>query len=379
MTPRSATPVRGTVALLLAFAALALGCSKAGERAAVPARVEKDTVIFEASSPQLAALQTAPAQPRREALLRLPGRLVWNEDRTVRVFAPFPGRVMTITAKVGDRVSAGQLLAKLAAPEFGIAQSEARKAEQDYVLSQKNLARVEELHAAGVTATKELQAAQADFARTKAERERTQARLRIYGNDDAVDQQYSLRSSIAGVVVERNLNPGQETRPDANPDRPLFVISDPSRLWFLLDVVEKDVGELRAGVEVKLSTSSLGEDRVAGRVLHVADLVDPQTRTVKVRGTVDGADPRLKAEMFVTAELKVPAAKGLIVPARAVYLRGEQYYVFVEDGPGRYVRRAVQLGPGGDGQQVVLAGLEPTQRVVVDGNLLLEKILASKD
>jgi len=368
-----------TSVLLLAFAALALGCSKAGERGAAPARVEKDAVIFEASSPQLAALQTAPAEPRREALLRFPGRLVWNEDRTVRVFAPFPGRVMAITAKVGDRVSAGQPLAKLAAPELGIAQSEARKAEQDYVLSQKNLARVEELHAAGVTATKELQAAQADFARTKAERERTQARLRIYGTDDAVDQQYSLRSSIAGVIVERNLNPGQETRPDANPDKPLFVISDPSRLWFLLDVAEKDVGELKAGVEVKLGTSSLGEERVTGHVLHVADLVDPQTRTVKVRGTVDGADPRLKAEMFVTAELKVPAAKGLIVPARAVYLRGEQYYVFVEDGAGRYVRRAVQLGPGGDGQQVVLGGLEPTQKVVVDGNLLLEKILASKD
>jgi len=379
VTRRTRTSALGTLALLLAFAALGLGCSKAGERAAVPARVEKDAVIFETSSPQLAALQTAPAEPRREALLRFPGRLVWNEDRTVRVFAPFPGRVMAITAKVGDRVSAGQALAKLAAPDLGIAQSEARKAEQDYVLSQKSLARIEELHGAGVAATKDLQAAQADFQRTSAERERTRARLRIYGNDGNVDQQYTLRSSIAGVVVERNLNPGQETRPDANPDKPLFVISDPSRLWFMLDVAEKDVGELKAGVDVKLNTSSLGEERVIGHVLHVADLVDPQTRTVKVRGTVDGADPRLKAEMFVTAELKVPAAKGLIVPARAVYLRGEQYYVFVEDGPGRYVRRAVQLGPGGDGQQVVLGGLDATHKVVVDGNLLLEKILASKD
>jgi cobalt-zinc-cadmium efflux system membrane fusion protein len=375
---RALTPL-GTVASLLTLAVLALGCSKAGERGAAPARVEKDAVIFETTSPQLAALQTASVEPRREALLRFPGRLVWNEDRTVRVFAPFPGRVMAITAKAGDRVGAGQTLAKLAAPELGVAQSDARKAEQDYGLAQKNLARVEELHAAGVAPTKDLQAAQADFARTSAERSRTQARLKLYGTDGTVDQQYSLRSAIAGVVVERNINPGQEIRPDANPDKPLFVISDPSRLWFLLDVAEKDVGELKAGVQVKLGTSSLGEERVVGRIVNIADLVDPQTRTVKVRGTVDAAEPRLKAEMFVTAELKVPAAKGLTVPARAVYLRGEQYYVFVEDGPARFVRRAVQLGPGGDGQQVVLAGLEPTQKVVVDGNLLLEKILASKD
>jgi cobalt-zinc-cadmium efflux system membrane fusion protein len=107
--------------------------------------------------------------------------------------------------------------------------------------------------------------------------------------------------------------------------------------------------------------------------------VDPQTRTVKVRGAVESSDPRLKAEMFVTAELKVPEAKGLVVPARAVYLRGEQYFVFVDAGAGRYVRRAVKLGPASDGAQVVLAGLEPAEKVVVDGNLLLEKILASKD
>jgi len=336
-------------------------------------------VIFDAASPQLATLQTAPVEPRREALVRFSGRLVWNEDRTVRIFAPFSGRVMSISAKIGDRVKPGQVLATLAAPELGMAQSEARKADQDYLLSQKNLARVEELHAAGVTPTKDLQAAQADFARTGAERARTQARLKVYGTDGTVDQQYSLRSAIAGVVVERNLNPGQETRPDANPDRPLFVISDPQHLWFLLDVSERDVGELKPGVEVKLSTSSLGEERAAGHIVSVADAVDPQTRTVKVRGTVDGADSRLKAEMFVNAELTVPAAKGLLVPARAVYLRGEQYFVFIEDGPGRYVRRAVQVGPGTDGHQVVLAGLDAAHKVVVDGNLLLEKILASKD
>jgi multidrug efflux pump subunit AcrA (membrane-fusion protein) len=75
----------------------------------------------------------------------------------------------------------------------------------------------------------------------------------------------------------------------------------------------------------------------------------------------------------------VAEAKGQLVPARAIYLRGEQYFVFVETGAGRYVRRAVELGPANDGVQVVLAGLEPAEKVVVDGALLLEKILASKD
>jgi cobalt-zinc-cadmium efflux system membrane fusion protein len=373
-----------TLALLLACAVALAGCSRDRDQVPPPPRVEKDAVVFEASSPQTAALQTAPAEPRRDSLLRFSGRLVWNEDRTVRVFSPFAGRVVSIAARAGDRVRPGQTLAVLAAPELGTAQSEARKADQDYALARKNLARVEELHGAGVAPAKDLQVAQADVARTEAERSRTLARLKLYGKDanteeKQVDQQLVLRSPIAGAVVERNINPGQELRPDTQGDKALFVVSDPARLWFALEVSEKDLGELARGVQVQLGTSSLGDERVPGRVTYVADAVDPQTRTVKVRGIVESSDPRLKAEMFVTAERKVAQAKGLLVPARAIYLRGDQYFVFVDAGAGRYVRREVKLGPAGDGVQVVLAGLEPGEKVVVDGTLLLEKILAAKD
>jgi cobalt-zinc-cadmium efflux system membrane fusion protein len=361
------------------------GCSRNGaDKATPPPRVDKDTVIFEAASPQISALQTAGVERQREAVIRFNGRVVWNEDRTVRVFSPFAGRVMSIAARTGDRIKPGQTLAVLAAPELGIAQSEARKAQQDHALAQKNLARVEELHAAGVSAAKELQAAQAEVARTAAERSRTLARLKLYGKDPGteelqVDQQLALRSPIGGVIVERNLNPGQELRPDTQGDKALFVVSDPSKLWFLLDVSEKDLGDVKPGLKVQLSASSLGDERIEGRIVYVADLVDPQTRTVKARGVVDASDPRLKAEMFVTAELKVAMAKGLLVPSRAIYLRGEQNFVFVDAGGGRYVRKPVRVGAAANGHQLVLAGLEPTDKVVVDGNLLLEKILASKD
>ena len=96
-------------------------------------------------------------------------------------------------------------------------------------------------------------------------------------------------------------------RPDASPPSGLFVVSDPSRLWFVLDVSEKDLNAVRRGAEVRLATGALGDERAHGGITHVADVVDPQTRTVKVRGTVKNSERRLKAEMFVTAEIKVPA------------------------------------------------------------------------
>ena len=367
-------------AVLIAVLGMLAACGERDNKSVPQPTVEgHSTVVFQNGSPQLSSIATATIEPRREMVLRFNGRLVWNEDRTVRVFSPLAGRVMSISARIGDRVNPGQTLAVIAAPDLGMAQSEAHKAEQDFAVAQKSFARVEELYKAGVAPQKDFQAAQADLARASAERSRTQERLKLYGSDAAVDQRFALRTAIGGVVVERNLNPGQEARPDANPDKPYFVVSDPTRLWFLLDVSENEVGSVKSGVEVKMSSAALGDDSVQGRIVHVADLVDPNTRTVKVRGTVDNPDQRLKAEMFITAELRVPTTKGLLGPARAIYLRGEQYFAFVDAGAGKFTRKAVRLGPSYDGLQVVMEGLAPQDKVVVEGNLLLERILGEKD
>jgi cobalt-zinc-cadmium efflux system membrane fusion protein len=371
--------MRALACLCLALLLAACGEKNGKEAAAQPEVKDHSVVIFPANSPQVAQLISVPIEPRRETTLHFNGRLVWNEDRTVRVFPPFAGRVVSIAVRPGDRVKAGQTLAVLAAPDLGVAQAEASRAEQDYALAQKNLKRIEELYGAGVSPAKDLQAAQADVARTAADRSRTQAKLKLYGKEDVVDQKLALKSPLTGVVVERNLNPGQELRSDSQGDKALFVVSDPSRLWFVLDVTEKDIGAVKPGTEVKIASTSLGDDRVTGKIVHVADLVDPQTRTVKARGTIESADERLKAEMYIVAKVHLPATSGFLVPARAVYLRGEQYFVFVDDGNGKYTRRAVQVGPIAEGRQVVLEGLAADQRVVVDGNLQLERLLASRD
>jgi cobalt-zinc-cadmium efflux system membrane fusion protein len=371
--------MRLTALLIVCLAVVACGDRRERDGPPQPAVEAHSIVAFPPGSAQVGAISVAPVEPRRDMTLRFNGRLIWNEDRTVRLFSPLAGRVISIATRVGDRVKAGQPLALLASPELGQAQSDARKAEQDLGLAQKSFARVQELHAAGVAPTKDLNAAQADLERAKAEYARTRARLKLYGTADTVNQQFALRSPINGVVVERNLNQGQEARPDAPPDKPFFVITDPTRLWFLLDVNEASVGYVKPGVTVQITASPLGDDRIAGTVTNVADIVDPQTRTVKVRGAVENLEQRLKAEMFIVAELRVPTLGGMLVPTRAIYLRGEQHYAFVEVGNGRFARRAVRIGPTYDGYQVVLEGVSATDKVVVEGNLLLEKILAAKD
>jgi len=343
--------------------------------------VEGERVVFPQGSPQLASLLTEVAKPGASSSLHLPGRLAWDEDKTVRLFPAFAGRVVRIFVKAGDVVKPGQILAQLASPDFGQAQADARKAASDFELAGKTLARVRELVGSGVAPQKELNAAEAEYGRAQAELARASARVRLYGNATAtVDQSFALKSPIAGIVVERNINPGQELRSDlmlANAP-PMFVVTDPSRLWVFLDATERDLPFLKPGQKVALHSDAYPDEAFSAVIDAVADFVDPQTRTIKVRGSLVNRDRRLKGEMFVTAQIETPAASGVLVPAKAVFLQGAHHFVFVEEAPGRYAHVEVEIGAENDGSLPVIAGLREGQRVVVDGNLFLQQLFQAQ-
>lgn len=340
-------------------------------------KVEGETVNFPQGSPQLASLVSEAAVEREAAAPTLNGRLSWNEDKTVRIYTPFAGRVSHILVQPGDKVQAGQTLAVIASPDFGQAQADARRAHGDYALAQQNLARVKDLHEHGVAAAKDLNAADADYARAESELQRTQARLKLYGGGSQVDQTYGLKSPIGGVVVERNINPGQELRPDQmGAGVPaLFVITDPAYLWVLLDAAEKDLPELKIGRTIKIRVPVYPDIKFDAKVAAVADFLDPVTRTIKVRATLDNSKRQLKGEMFVTAALGNDNSNVLQVPSRAVFFQGGKHFVFVDDGKGTYLREEVKTGDAYEGNITITSGLQPGQKVVSEGALLLQQML----
>jgi membrane fusion protein, heavy metal efflux system len=365
------------VSMMLVAAALVAGCGERDKKTEIPPpRLENGRVVFSAGNPQLAALQSETVQVGAPERLRLAGRLVWDEERTVRLFPPFAGRVTRILVKPGDAVKPGQPLALLSSPDFGQAQAEARRAQSDFGLAQKNLERVRELHAAGVAARKELNIAEADYARAEAELARASSRIRLYGaSGDAIDQSFALRSPIAGTVVERNINPGQELRPEvAAGAAAMFVVTDPSRLWVQLDAGERDLPRLKAGMRASLRTGAWPDAAFGATLVAVSDFVDPATRTVKVRGTVDNRDRKLKGEMFVSAEIEGAPRTQVQVLEKAVVQANGHSYVFLEEAPGRYARVEVQLDGVHDGTAGVVSGLSPGQKVVVEGNLFLNRL-----
>lgn len=370
-----------TLALAAALSAGLAACN--GESTAAPAAAEAvlqgQQLIFPAGHPQLRLLKLEPARPGAAVDVPLSAKLVWNEDRTQRIYPAFAGRVDRIATDIGRTVKAGQVLAELASPDFGAAQADAARAEADQALTRKQLQRQRELLAAGVVAQRDFEQAEADAARAEAELARARARVRMYGGGSGVNQQLSLRAGMAGTVVERNLNPGQELRPDqSGPGVPaLFVISDPSTLWVQIDARESEVGTLQPGSAFELELAAYPGRRFEGRVAALADAIDPSTRTIKVRGAVPNGERLLKAEMLATAHVQRSAGEGVVVPAAAVLLRGEKHWVFVSPKPGVFELREVQPGVTGAQQVVLRRGLEVGEQVVVENALLLDRQMAA--
>jgi len=369
--------------VIAAFLFPVAGCGTTPPASSVPdPKVAGDRISFPAGAPQLGALSIQSAAREGPSSTRLFGRLAWDEDLTVRVFTPFSGHIRRVPVGAGSAVAKGTPLAEIESPDFGQAQADARTADSAERLAESNLARLRDLYAHGATAEKEVEAAEAEAARAASERSRARARLASYGaGADSVDGVFLLRSPIAGVVVERNVTPGQEVRPDqmlANAPQlfsPLFVLSDPTRLWIEIDATETQLTCLRPGTPLRFEVSAFPGRWFQGRLDVVSDAIDPETHAIKARGTVANPDGSLKAQMFVSVEVPTRPSRDVSVPALAVFLKGDRHYVFVEEGPGTFVRREVDVSGEHDARVLVSSGVHPGERVVTDGCVLLEQLL----
>lgn len=357
--------------------AILTACSHPEEGAKTPLVKAEGESLTLTEPDKVSFLKFATVEAEKEGELRLPGRLVWNEDRTVRVQPQLGGRVLKIAVDLGASVKAGQTLAVLGSGEYGEAQADTRKALADLRLAEQAETRSKELREAGIIAEKDWQQVQADALRARAEADRARRRLATLGGDG--DGSYALKSALAGIVVERNVNPGMEFRPD-QAAAPLFVVTDPSSLWLQLDAAEDDLRYLKPGERLEIAVKQFPDERFEGTIRRVADFVDPQTRTIKVRCDVPNASRRLKAEMFVHALVRIPAGNALVIPSSAAVLQGDQRYVLLAEGSNSFRRQRVELGAERDGRVEVRSGLKVGDKVVVEGNLgLLGYLQPPKD
>ena len=344
-----------------------------------PTRRDAGVLRFPEGAPQLAALRIEVAETFPLPLAEpLNGRVAYDENRTVRISAPIAGRVISIKSEVGDGVRAGDTLATIDAPELGAAAADLAKAHADDQRKAYAHERAKRLFDGEVLARKDLEVAEADLQQARAETARAGLRLQYLIGSQGLPQgqRLALRSAISGVVAERQLNPGMEVRPDL--PNPLYVVTDPTRVWVYGDLPERHLAKVAVGQPVLVELDALPGRRFEGRVERIGIGLDPSTRRVQLRCSVANPDRLLRPEMYARVTVLADAEQRTVrVPNSALVAEGTTTRVFIERSPGVIEARRVTLAIQDPDHAYVAEGLRPGERVVVQGALLLNSELGA--
>lgn len=391
----------------LAAAALALllaACSRPPASTAPPQPEQKSPdspklVELDSASLKEVTLAVAPVLLRSIPLtIRANGRLTTNENTTWRVGSVTDGRIVIVSAKVGDRVSKGQILARMHSHDIHESRALYRKALSDLnrltagvefsTRQRDRLSRLFALKAASQeqldSANNELRIARSSVTSAEIELNRTRLHLTDFlgvsvdgpeehlhdaNPETHVEDLIPVRAPADGIILTRDITPGAVVTA-AND---LFSICDLSTIWALAAVQEAHLAQLRAGMAASLTVQAYPDRAFRGRVLKIDDKLDPETRTVSVRIEIDNRHALLKPEMYATVELSAGGSESaLFVPQEAVQDVNGQATLFLELKPGQYQPRPVQTGRTLDGLVQILRGLQAGDRVVGAGSFILK-------
>ena len=308
------------------------------------------------------------------------GKVEVNGDKIAHVSSRISGKISSVNASLGDSISSNQVLAMLDSVELGEALNRYRQSKTKLLLAKNNLDRVKTLVDKKIAARKDILQAETDYQMTLTELHTDEERLTLYGLS-AVDldkiehkrQLLPLRAPISGVITEKHAIVGEL----ADPSKSLYTIADLSTVWVMVYVNEKDLAKVHKGQSAIVTVVAFPELRFAGRINHIADVMDEATRTVKARIEVSNPGRKLKPEMFATVELalSVDTPPVLAISEDAVQELEGKKILFVTKNGTEFEPRSIDLGRISGGKVEVTGGLKEGERYASKGGFLLKSEL----
>ena len=324
------------------------------------------------------------------------GKVAVDEDRSTPVFSPYAGRVTKLLARPGDSVTQGQPLFVIEAADTVQAQNDLigtmtglNKARSALDLAQLQHKRAKDLFEGKAVPLKDYQQAEAtliqaqnDLRSTQTALEAARNKLRILGfTDEAIstfqekgriNPETTIFSPIAGTVVQRKIGPGQFVNSGASD--PVFVIGDLSTVWLTAFVRETDASNVSVGQEIVFNVLALPGRALKARINYVAAAIDPATRRLLVRATIDNKDGRLKPEMFANVTIYSAGDHPAIgVPKQALIYEGDQVRVWVAHEDKSIELRYIKPGLSNGDLVEVEGNLKPGEQIVTKGSLFIDR------
>jgi cobalt-zinc-cadmium efflux system membrane fusion protein len=351
-----------------------------------------DSVEIPPDSPKLKRLRVAPVQTAEVPVEEVtsPGKIELNPNRLAHISLPVPGRVSTVDVRIGQAVRQGAPILTIESPDVDSAissriQADAAvsQAEATANKAQADEDRTRDLFEHNAVPRKELLSAEAQMVQAQAGLEQAKAasaqarrRLEILGiNAGEFGQRMIVRAPISGKVLELNVVPG-EYRNDTGD--PVMTIADLSTVWVTADVPESAIRLIRPGELLTVELSAYPNEVFRAKVTQIADTVDAQTRSVKVRAELSNSDGRLRPEMFGRIRHVEGMSAQTVVPVSAVLEDSGRRYVWKETRPGTFERTPIETGTRIGNELAVSSGISPGDRIVMDGLMLLTGVEAPK-
>lgn len=360
-----------------AFGLFLLGCNQnqADPKAEAPPppqvlREDSSAGLVQVDHPEQFPLYTAVAHEARSQL-NATGVVSPDITRTVPVISIATGRVVEIRARLGDKVTKGQVLMRVQSADIATAYSDYRKALADEKLATIQLERAKLLYDKGAMSLNDFQTAEDVANKAKVDVETTAEHLRVLGSRslDRPSGIVDIPAPVSGVITDQQVTNASGVQGLSAPVNP-FTISDLSHVWIICDVYENNLPEVRLGEYADIHLNAFPDKVLQGRIANIAPILDPTIRTAKVR--LELKNPGfLRLGMFVTATFHgLKAEEHAAVPAAAILHLHDRNWVYVAEGENKFRRVEVVAGnmlPGT--MQEVVSGIKPGTQVV--GNALV--------
>jgi membrane fusion protein, heavy metal efflux system len=361
------------------------GCGKADESGAVPPQTSAapNPNVVHVSRDAQTELLVEPIQRKpvtQEIIVQ--GRIHYEMDGFVKLSSPLPGLVKTVRGRLGEAVRANQPLLTIQSADIGTAYSDFAKAESDWQLAQRSFQLASDLYQVKAIPQKEFEQAENDFMKTQAEYQRARGRLRVLKIserelDKPPDQRkltarFDVKAPLDGIIVEKSVTVGQLVEPA----KVLYTIANPDLLQAVGEIYERDLRLIKPGMTASVRVESFPDIVFPATIAYIGDVVDPETRTIKIRCDVTNLGHKLKNDMFVRIHLDVSGQTlALALPQSALIRIGDKTFIFIQHNPEEYERREVVTGPVLGEQIEIQDGARSGERVVVKGGLLLQGAL----
>ena len=351
----------------LLLAALAVSCTRETKAAPTKQEVVLDPNLFETDQADL--FKTVAVTTREmPTTLTANGSVTPDVNRTIHVTSLGGGRVVDLKVKLGDAVKKGQTLLVISSPDLASAFSDYQKAQADERVAKKALDRAQLLFDRGAVAEKDLQVTQGTEDKALVDVQTAEQRVRVLGGDPAHPTPLiDLRAPVSGTIVEQNVAGFEGVKSiDNSPN--LFTIADLSQVWVVCDVFENGLGDAHLGDSAEIRLNAFPGRVFRGTVADISRVLDPNTRTAKVRIVLGNGDGALRPGMFAVATFRSRRLRpSLVVPSTAVMRLHDKDWIFRKEGSNRFRRVEVQAtGATSDGMQEVRDGVKADDQVVLN-------------